>query len=105
MSKQGDRIVSRRARGYARDDFYVKIAMKKGWSAAKVVRISERRSRAFMAVCGIQNDYRALRIWRLDNPFMESHLWKFMVRQVIQNARLVAASKKKNRLLRSAQTS
>lgn len=105
MSKQGDRIVSRRARKYTREQFYVETAMKRGWSATKVVHISERRARAFMAVCGIQNNYRALSICHLDNPFMESHLWKFMVRQVIRNARMVAASKKKNRLLRSAQTS
>lgn len=72
---------------YAQSPFYRTLGMKLGITPQQAVKRSKRRARAVMKVAG-QNSktYRYIGAMRLDNPFIEAHAWKFLVREALRNA-------------------
>ena len=75
---------------YLVDPFYVAMAQDRGMSPALILRRSERRLQAFEKLRRRQvkarSYYRA--IWGADNPFIESHAWKYLMRSALEETRL-----------------
>lgn len=71
---------------YLTDRFYIQMARDRGMKPTQVIRRSERRTQAVKALQGANNYLRAVYHWNLDNPFIESHAWKFLVRQALSES-------------------
>jgi len=69
---------------YSEDEFYVKLAFQRSLGAQDVVRRSRRRRHACIRL-GVAHGH--INLLRLDNPFMYSHAWKFMVRESLRLAK------------------
>lgn len=69
---------------YVKDLFYSGFMLKRGITADRVVRIAWRRHRAVIALGVPLKDVSGL---SLDNPYIESHAWKYLVRQKIHGGR------------------
>ena len=81
-----------RALEYAYNPFYRTLGMKLGMTPQAVIKRSRRRSEAILKLVGRQSKtYNHIGGMRLDNPFIESHAWKFLVREALRN---VCQSKK-----------
>jgi hypothetical protein len=81
---------------YLTEQFYVVMAKERGMTPKQVLRRSERRLHAFELVRGRRVKYGHgnyfKSIWGADNPFIESHAWKYLMRSALDEQ----ATKRRN---------
>ena len=77
-------IARQRAKLYIQDPFYRSLAHKQKLNWRQVLRRAERRHSAILKLCGNHRTLRYIGPMRLDNPFIESHAWKFLVREALR---------------------
>jgi hypothetical protein len=65
---------------YIYDPVYVNMAKRRGWGQGEVLRRAARRMRA-LHYLKISRPGRPEECLGLENPFIEDHGWKFMVRE------------------------
>ena len=75
-----------RALKYTYEPFYVTMAMNRGLTREQVLRRAVRRAKAAHKLGAIK-DHHIYRNQGLDNPFIESHAWKYLMRQAIADVR------------------
>jgi hypothetical protein len=78
-------IAHQRAKIYIQDQFYRDLARKQNLTWRQVLKRAERRHAAIYKLCGLRT-IKYLGPMRLDNPFIESHAWKFLVREALRNS-------------------
>lgn len=69
---------------YIREEFYVSFAYTLGMTPRQVIYRAKRRRHACV-VLGVKRCF--ITSGCLENPFIESHAWKFLVRECLNDAR------------------
>lgn len=72
---------------YVQQQHYAAMAKRHGWPQEKVIRLAIRRMRALRYLGIIRPGHLNEDCIGLDNPFIEDHGWKFMVRESMVNVR------------------